>query len=630
MSGRLLVTYDNASSHVSMFCEYLNSVACYSSWDVRYLHVTHDAKIDCDFNEFDAVLHNYCARLDVDGYIPNEYLELLKQFRGIKLLSVQDEWDRPDKIRNAIRDLGFHVVLSCVTEGMVERIYPPEMFPGTLFVPVLAGFVPEHLAERGRTATPLKERPIVIGYRGRDMGARYGRLGFLKWDIGRRMREICAARGIPHDIEWTEDKRIYGGGWYDFIASCRANLGTEGGSNVFDFDGALEETYQRLSAERGMPVPYEEFRRYTDPIEARYDAGQLTPRLLEAAALKTPLILFPGRYSGLIEPEEHYIELQEDFSNIDAVLARLEDLPALEAMADRAYRRLAGSGEFSYRRFVEWLDTLLARKAGELGLALRPARAEREAEIGADVSALASLSERPTRAPRHVVFYNYKETARENALFKEEIARLNKVYPAEIARLNEAYSADIARLNEVIGELNRRRWGILAFAESFVAKAVKAALVLKILLGDRLGRAALAEAATARRNSFALLVQLARVIAARGDAGATLVPVRSGAGFDLRTDAANQPAGMAAASPEDFVAALTAKRAAELSLVVDREKRECRRLLQYDRYELPDLLEWLQACPDRAARLGLWAARSGEAVAPPAGPSAAATALRIL
>lgn len=629
MSGRLLVTYDNASSHVSMFCEYLNSVACYSSWDVRYLHVTHDAKIDCDFNEFDAILHNYCARLDVDGYIGEKYLELLKQFRGIKLLSVQDEWDRPDKIRNAVRDLGFHVVLSCVTERSIARVYPPQMFPGTEFIPVLAGFVPEHLAERGKTATPLKERPIVVGYRGRVLGARYGRLGFMKVEIGRRMREICEARGIPHDIEWTEDKRIYGGGWYDFIASCRANLGTEGGSNVFDFDGAIEAAYRRLSAERGGPVPYQEFRQYTDPIEAQYEAGQLTPRLFEAVALRTPLILFPGRYSGLIAPEEHYIELKEDFSNVDAVLARLEDLPALEAMADRAYRRLVGSGEFGYRRFVEWLDALLARKAGKLGLALRPARAEGDAEIGADLAALASLSERPTRAPRHVVFYNYKETARENALFKEEIARLNTVYPAEVDRLNKAYSADIARLNEIIGELNRRRWGILAFAEPYVAKAAKAALVLKILLGDRLGRAALGEAASARRNSSALLVQLARVIAARGGAGATIVPVRSGAGFDLRADAETQPAGMEAAS-DDFVAALTARRAAELNLVIDREKGECSRLLQYGRYELPDLLEWLQASPDRAARLGLRAGRSGDAAAPPAGTPATATALRIL
>jgi hypothetical protein len=53
------------------------------------------------------------------------------------------------------------------------------------------------------------------------------------------MKAECAARGMPCDIEWTEDKRIYGSAWVDFIASCRTTLGTESGANVFDFDGTL-------------------------------------------------------------------------------------------------------------------------------------------------------------------------------------------------------------------------------------------------------------------------------------------------------------------------------------------------------------------------------------------------------
>src|SRR5262249_48295363 len=151
----------------------------------------------------------------------------------------------------------------------------------------------------------------VIGYRGRDIGSRYGRLAFEKLEIGQRMRVICAEGGIPHDIEWTDDKRLYGEAWYEFIGSCRVNLGSESGSNVFDFDGAIEAKYQELKAARGgEPVPYEEFRIYSDPIEAEYEMGQISPRVFEAAVMRTPMILFSGRYSGLIEPDEHYIELK--------------------------------------------------------------------------------------------------------------------------------------------------------------------------------------------------------------------------------------------------------------------------------------------------------------------------------
>jgi hypothetical protein len=597
--GRLLVAYDNGSNYVSTTAEYLDGFARHSRWDVRFLHVTHRAKIEFDLNEFDAILHNYCARLIYDDFVSADYLAALRRFRGVKLLSVQDEWDRTDRLRSAIPELGFHIVLCCLPERMVERVYLGDKAAQTDFIPVLPGYVPDHLEERGARSKPLKDRPIHIGYRGREIGARYGRLGFLKFEIGRRMREICEARGIPHDIEWSAEKRIYGEAWYEFIGSCRANLGTEGGSDVFDCDGSIEEIYDRLSAERGSPVPYEEFRRYTDPIEAQYDAGQLTPRLLEAAALKTPLILFPGKYSGLIEPEEHYIELKEDFSNVDRVLARLDDLAALEAMAERAHRRLVGRGEFSYRRFVGMIDDLLARKAAQLGVRLRPPL-EKAVAGAPDLhpQALVSLVETPTILPRHPVFCAYKLIAAENALYREEIARLNEVYPAETARLNQ-----------IIVDLKRTMHGLGALADwrRRAAESAKFALVLKILLRDGLGRAALAEATLSRRPNIGLFVQLARVIAARkaprgAIAGLAIVPLPSGTGFELVTATGSRPPGREALSPDDFVAALAARRVTRLTLVVDGAAGA---LFQRDRYELSDLLAWLFARPDRALRLGL-------------------------
>ena len=598
MNGRLLVAYDNGSSYVTTLCEYLESLCRYSRWEVRYLHVTRGADFDFDLNEFDSVFHNYCARLDIDGYVSADYLGKLKSFQGVKLLSVQDEWDRPDKLRTAIRDLGFHVVLSCVTERTVERIYPPEMFPNTEIVPVLAGFVPEHLAERGKTAMPLEDRPIVIGYRGREVGAKYGRLGFMKFEIGRRMREICEARGIPHDIEWAAEKRIYGEGWYDFIASCRANLGTEGGSNVFDFDGTLDETLQRLSAERGGPLSHEEFRIYTDPVEAQYDTGQLTPRLLEAAALKTPLVLFPGRYSGLIAPDEHYIELGEDFSNVDAVLARLDDLPALAAMADRAYRRLVGAGEFGYRRFVEWIDELLARKAAGLRLKLRaPCGEGRRDEIGTDPAALASFCETPSAAPRHYVFCEYKRLARENIVLHQEVARLNEVYGAEIARLNQ----EIIRIS---GGLRH----IIALARLARNTASRTVAVV-VLAGDGLGRAVLADAVLRRGADRATLVQLAWVIAAKRRArrrgfparppglAATISPPVLALHAGAESAAGQGP--RAAISAHDVASALAKGQIEQCVLVIDPGIASQSFFLSARRYELPDLLAWLRQRPMR-------------------------------
>lgn len=492
MTGRLLVAYDNSTNFVSTIAEYLDSFGRFSDFDVRYAHVTHGAEIGFDLNEFDAIFQSYCAsycdRVGSDWHISPDYKAKLRSFRGVKVLAVQDEYQYTHRIHESIREFGFHIVITSVPREMVERIYPRTMFPNTEFLTTLTGYVPDGLAERGKKALPLRDRPIPVGYRGRDIGGLFGRLAYDKLEIGRRMREICAERNIPHDIEWSEDKRLYGDGWYDFIGSCRTQLGSESGSNVFDFDGAIAAKYQELSAARGGPVPYEEFRIYTDPVERQYDMGQISPRVFEAAATRTPLILFTGRYSGLIEPEEHYIELKKDFSNVDAVLARLNDLDGLEDLAERAFNRLVGSGDFSYRRLAQLIDQSISRKAVELGLKLRlPWAPSDGTENRVDAPTLFTLREYPTKTPRHSVFFRYKLMARhqaetasqqaeiarqqgEIALHRDEIARQQDEISRqhmETARLRMAIASsgeEINHLRTVIGEYRARlRWLIKAY-----------------------------------------------------------------------------------------------------------------------------------------------------------------------
>ena len=358
MAGRLLIAYSNLCTHVTTTREYLEAFARHSSWDVGYVNVAQGAELRFDLNEFDAVLHSYCARVIFEDYVSASYKEALKSFRGVRVFAVQDEYDRTNLVRDAIGELGFHIVLTCVPQESLEYVYPSAMFPGTDFITVLTGYVSEITATGHGRRVPLRDRATVIGYRGNDLGLRYGRLGMEKLEIGRRMREVCEARGIAHDIEWAPDKRIYGEAWHQFICSCRTVLGSESGSNVFDFDGSIEKRYQELKAEN--MVDCESFRAYIDARESEIEMGQISPRVFEAAAQWTPMILFKGRYSGAIRPGEHYVELEKDFSNVDAVLRQTEDLDALEAMATRAHDHLIKSGSFSQRGFVEELERAIA------------------------------------------------------------------------------------------------------------------------------------------------------------------------------------------------------------------------------------------------------------------------------
>jgi hypothetical protein len=356
----MLVAYSMASTFVQTTLDYLLALKKFSGYEVDYLHVTHDAEAVVDMDSYDVVFQNYCSRLCFEGYVSESYRNKLRQFKGVKVIAVQDEYDRTDTLKAAIRDLGFDIVLTCVPQDSLEFVYPKAELPGVHFETVLTGYVPEGFLANGTTLKPLADRSILIGYRGRDIGGRYGRLGFDKVEIGRRMKEICDERGIATDIAMDEDSRIYGTAWLDFIGNCRAMLGSESGSNIFDFDGKIEERFQTLAKLKlGRNPTYAEFLPYVADREEQISMGQISPRVFECALMRTPMVLFRGRYSDAIVPDEHYIALEKDFSNVDEVLQRLADLSSLEAMAQRAYDHLVGSEKFSYRAFCGLLCDLI-------------------------------------------------------------------------------------------------------------------------------------------------------------------------------------------------------------------------------------------------------------------------------
>ena len=117
---------------------------------------------------------------------------------------------------------------------------------------MLTGYAANEISGRSLKITPLADRPIVVGYRGRDIGAYFGRLAFLKYEIGRKLKEVCIDSGrSPTTLPMDEESRIYGNRWFDFIGSCRVMLGTESASNVFDWDGSIEILWKKMSAGTG-------------------------------------------------------------------------------------------------------------------------------------------------------------------------------------------------------------------------------------------------------------------------------------------------------------------------------------------------------------------------------------------
>jgi len=368
------IFYDDRNMHTSAVCEHLNAFRTYSHHHVYFIPATinswcppgppdetNDISFHTDLSLFDVVIVHYAVRLALPDHINVKLAEKLASFGGLKMLFIQDEYDTTETARGWIEKLHFDVVYTVVPEEGREFVYPPQRFPTTEFLPTLTGYVPEdqHIENY---AMPLDQRDVVIGYRGRMLAYFYGALAYEKYEIGVEVKRLAGERGIPVDIEVDDNKRIYGTDWYRFLGSVRATIGTESGSNVFDFDGKLKETVTQALAENPNRTFHDIHREFLAEHEGIVKMNQVSPKIFEAIRLRTALVLFEGSYSGVVKPNLHYIPLKKDFSNIDEVFKKLEDLDYLRQLTERAYTDIIESGEYSYRRFVEGIDADIAAR----------------------------------------------------------------------------------------------------------------------------------------------------------------------------------------------------------------------------------------------------------------------------
>ena len=353
---QVLFLYQPYWNHVKTVLHHLEAFHRFSRFDVSY--APSNSKCRYRLEEFAAVVVHYTSRICHPGHIVRSWHNALRKYKGVKAVYLQDEYENVHLARQTLSDLAFDFVFTCVPDSEVEKVYPRRLFPNTTFINVLTGYVPLDVEEIPK-GPPMAERKTLIGYRGRNLGFWYGDLGQEKVDIGRRMKQVCEERSLPVDIGWEESDRIYGDDWFRFLGSCRATLATESGATIFDWDGTLRENVQKELKQRPQAT-YEEIKdRFLAGREGEVAMNQISPKLFEAIACGTGLVLYEGEYSGVLTCNKHYISLKKDFSNIDEVLAKVQDVELMTRMTRQAHADVVANGRYNYQSFVELFDRAL-------------------------------------------------------------------------------------------------------------------------------------------------------------------------------------------------------------------------------------------------------------------------------
>ena len=382
--ARILLLCDDRPVRANTVRDHIDALVRFSRHQVRPFNpLSMRRSLALELGDFDAVVIHYSVDLSDSLHVSPHFRDRLRRFRGLKVEFLQDDYRWVDRTTAAARDAGIGVLFTIAPEPAAGLLYD-ERLPGVRRVLTLTGYVPDNLM--GLPVKPLAERTLDVGYRARALPFWFGRLSQEKVWVGQRFAELAPRYGLRCDIAWHEHDRIYGQQWIDFMSSCRATLGCGSGASIADFDGSAERAVQGYLRDHPAASYEEVHDAVLRPYEGKVVVDVVSPRVFEAAALGTAMIMFPGDYSGVVSPREHYIVLEEDFSNMDEVVEKLRDGGLVSAMTARTHHDVIESRRWSYQAFVSEFDQVVDEEVGAPrgrmpAVRYRLARAERAMRV---------------------------------------------------------------------------------------------------------------------------------------------------------------------------------------------------------------------------------------------------------
>ncbi len=201
---------------------------------------------------------------------------------------------------------------------------------------------------------PYESRSNIIGYRTLAEPLYFGNqervrlYQFLK-------RYSLSNQNYFFDISLNKKDRFEYAKWADFINSCKCMIIPNAGSDYFFLNDDLRNKVNQSNLNDFKQVYEKFFKNLNKGTIFRC----ITGKTVEPAACKTPLIMVKGDYKDFI-PNTHYIELNEDYSNIEECMNKLNDLKFVNSMIENSYKLI--KSKYLYTHLLDKLYNFIKIK----------------------------------------------------------------------------------------------------------------------------------------------------------------------------------------------------------------------------------------------------------------------------
>jgi hypothetical protein len=280
-------------------------------------------------------------------YVKHRHINIARKAKKVVAIAQDDFWANK-LLDNWCMDWDVDRILTPIDNDL-EVLYPRSIKTKE-FRTALTGYVKSDPVPETKL---LRDRPIDLGQRVREMPPHLGRLAQAKARQAVTMAEAAQNAGFKVDVSTRVEDSFIGTAWFDFLASCKFTVGMKGGASLHDPRGLIHTKVQSYLA-RHPGVSFDEIeRKCFKGKDMKHEFTAISPRLFESAMAGTCQILQREDYLGVLEPWRDYIPLESDCSNMDEVIRAMKDLDQCQEIVSNAKRSLIESKMFNYSQLVE-------------------------------------------------------------------------------------------------------------------------------------------------------------------------------------------------------------------------------------------------------------------------------------
>lgn len=263
-----------------------------------------------------------------------EKFSWLASSSAYKVALPQDDYDCSSRLDEFFCDFNVDKVITVCPKHW-NVLYPNYSKKGNIVLGYTYYISPEDI-KRFTYVKPTIHRDIDIFYRATRLPANFGSIGMMKTELPENFKKnVQAKSNLNIDIETLPEKKITGHLWEAALKNAKLCMATTSGSSIHDPYGSVRKKV--FEFEIGRPgLSFNEIKKALMLNEDRkYIFSALSPRNFEAALSETFQIGNFSELSNFLEPEEDYIHIEEDLSNLENVLEFIDDVGWIQKSAIR-------------------------------------------------------------------------------------------------------------------------------------------------------------------------------------------------------------------------------------------------------------------------------------------------------